>query len=165
MKVTTLLKGEMRDITWFQSVIRGAQLGLGSATEKECEIIRIFRKFCGEKKCCVPLPADRSQRYYWRFGSTQKYHPTINQSNNWRASGKKMAIFLEDQLDRQADDGANIQFWWSVRKNTKPTLLSWFPLRPNDPQLKLFADQQYRTTHKRAQIQFSGGGGGCQTQF
>ena len=73
--------------------------------------------------------------------------------------------FLEDQLDRKADDGANIQFWWSVRKNTKPTLLSWFPLRPNDPQLKLFADQQYRTTHKRAYIQFSGGGGGCQTQF
>ena len=72
---------------------------------------------------------------------------------------KKWPYLLEDQLDRKADDGESIQFWWSVRKKTKPTLLSWFPLRPNDPQLKLFADQQYRATHKRTQNQFSGAGG------
>ena len=50
MKVTTVLKGEMPDITWFQSVIRGDQVGLGSATEKEFGIFCIFERILWRKR-------------------------------------------------------------------------------------------------------------------
>ena len=50
MKLTTVLKGEMPDITWFQSVIRGDQVGLGSATEKECGIFCTFERILWRKR-------------------------------------------------------------------------------------------------------------------